>query len=69
MIYLMAKCCRLCFVRFDRCYDEPSGAVMDLLQAFAVTRHNKNAQTGTKYAVKSPRCEARAERKWQKPNF
>ena len=49
IIHLMATRCRLCFVRLDRCYDEPSGAVMDMLQAFAVTRRSKNAHIHTKY--------------------
>lgn len=53
-MHLMAIRCRQCFVRFDRCYEEPSGAVMDMLQAFAATRRYKNAHIDTKYAPKIP---------------
>lgn len=53
-MHLMAIRCRQCFVRLDRCYEEPSGAVMDMLQAFAATRRYKNAHIDTKYAQKFP---------------
>ncbi len=50
--HLMATCCRLCFVRLDRCCDEPSGAITDMLQAFVVTRRYEDAHT--KFAQKFP---------------
>lgn len=50
----MAARCRLCFVRLDRCYDEPSGDVMNMLQAFVATRRYKNAHIHMKPAQKSP---------------
>lgn len=69
-MHLMATHCRLCFVRLHRCYDEPSGAVMDMLQAFAATRRHKNAHIPyTQNKKYFPRYLAVSGKKMLKHNF